>query len=365
MLRRHSNLTAERAKFLFNYDPQTGDLTWRNPTSRAIAVGAQAGTLAANGNRYVSADGEVYLAHRVAWLMTYGSLPQANIAAKNGNYDDLRIENFEERSFAETARNRKGAKGVSFQRNTGRWVAEIRRDYQRIPLGTYDTKEEAQVAYAAAAEIEYTALDQTERARLQEGSRKYQLLQRLWGRVKRDHETVGWGSFADFSRDVGPTAVPYHRVVAHRQDELVGPLNFTIERIAKFDRRTPEARVQYYRERNIAHRERYRNHHLKGTFGITVEQYGEMHKAQNGLCAICNEPETAMRKGEVINLAVDHCHTTGAVRGLLCRDCNHTLGKMKEDSAALRRAADYLDHHAAKQNSVPASNVVHLKQKER
>jgi hypothetical protein len=71
---------------------------------------------------------------------------------------------------------------------------------------------------------------------------------------------------------------------------------------------------------------------------------------QNGVCAICRKPETTYRKSHIKGsdpvlrrLSVDHCHTTKKVRGLLCGNCNHSIGKMKDDPALLRAAADYLE----------------------
>ena len=59
---------------------------------------------------------------------------------------------------------------------------------------------------------------------------------------------------------------------------------------------------------------------LKRTFGLTVEEYDAMLDAQHGVCAICGKLPQKKR------LAVDHNHTTGKVRGLLCPSCNRTLG---------------------------------------
>ena len=63
-------------------------------------------------------------------------------------------------------------------------------------------------------------------------------------------------------------------------------------------------------------------------FGITLEIYNEMLVDQNNVCAICKQPETAYdsRLKLVKKLAVDHCHSTGKIRGLLCISCNTKLG---------------------------------------
>lgn len=71
-------------------------------------------------------------------------------------------------------------------------------------------------------------------------------------------------------------------------------------------------------------------------FGITVEQYDALLAAQKGACAICSQPPGKRR------LAVDHCHTTKAVRGLLCVNCNTAIGKLNDDPVILQRAIDYL-----------------------
>lgn len=62
-----------------------------------------------------------------------------------------------------------------------------------------------------------------------------------------------------------------------------------------------------------------------------------MLREQGGTCAICHGTETVGR------LAVDHCHSTGRVRGLLCTNCNQAIGKLKDDSQLLRNAINYLE----------------------
>jgi len=60
-------------------------------------------------------------------------------------------------------------------------------------------------------------------------------------------------------------------------------------------------------------------------FGITLEQYNEMYSMQKGMCKICGCTTDDVRNSKYKNFAVDHCHTTGYVRGLLCMQCNTAL----------------------------------------
>ena len=99
-----------------------------------------------------------------------------------------------------------------------------------------------------------------------------------------------------------------------------------------------------YRERNKDKEELWqRRTHLKSKYNLTEEQYNEMLRLQNGVCAICRQPESAMRRGKIRNLCVDHCHTTGQVRGLLCVACNLSIGYLKDSALLLRVAADYIE----------------------
>jgi hypothetical protein len=82
---------------------------------------------------------------------------------------------------------------------------------------------------------------------------------------------------------------------------------------------------------------------LRKSYGIKSEDYDRMLIEQSGVCFICGEPETKIVKGRLIKLAVDHCHGTGEIRGLLCHSCNVALGLLKDDSALLRKAADYIE----------------------
>lgn len=74
-------------------------------------------------------------------------------------------------------------------------------------------------------------------------------------------------------------------------------------------------------------------------YGISSREYEEMVMAQCGLCAICQEPETRQRNGEVSRLAVHHNHDTGEVVALLCHACNTGLGLLGDSPERLRLAA--------------------------
>ncbi len=66
-------------------------------------------------------------------------------------------------------------------------------------------------------------------------------------------------------------------------------------------------------------------------------------EAQNNLCAICKEVGFDMNKHVRSPLNVDHCHSTGAVRGLLCHNCNRALGLLKDDTNRIKTAIEYLE----------------------
>ena len=77
---------------------------------------------------------------------------------------------------------------------------------------------------------------------------------------------------------------------------------------------------------------------LRRKYGIGEETFFRMLDEQDGRCAICREAELPG-----ISTHVDHCHKTGAVRGLLCENCNRALGIMKDNPVRLRAAAAYLE----------------------
>jgi len=89
---------------------------------------------------------------------------------------------------------------------------------------------------------------------------------------------------------------------------------------------------------------------LKRLYGITVEQYDNILSEQKGRCAICGSESSQSRSYKLVGRAkfsVDHCHTTGKVRGLLCTKCNRALGLMNDSIESVLRMAEYLKKHLA------------------
>lgn len=73
-------------------------------------------------------------------------------------------------------------------------------------------------------------------------------------------------------------------------------------------------------------------------YGLTLEQYEQMEKQQNGCCAICQKVPDR-------RLDIDHNHTTGKVRSLLCSNCNTSVGLLQEDSNLAMKLVEYLQAH--------------------
>ena len=96
------------------------------------------------------------------------------------------------------------------------------------------------------------------------------------------------------------------------------------------------------RERRKEHPEKSREFALKRNYKMTLGQFDELFIAQGGVCAICGLGPSGKRR----HLTVDHDHTTGKVRALLCGPCNVALGNAKDNPKILRAAAEYVEYHS-------------------
>lgn len=91
-----------------------------------------------------------------------------------------------------------------------------------------------------------------------------------------------------------------------------------------------------YRE-NIDVRNKHRDRNRLRRTGCTPEKFAELMEAQQGRCAICS---SVMKKP-----CVDHCHSTGKIRELLCAKCNSGIGQLQDSLDLVRSAASYLEKH--------------------
>jgi hypothetical protein len=89
-----------------------------------------------------------------------------------------------------------------------------------------------------------------------------------------------------------------------------------------------------------------RRQQLWHKFRITPEEYDKLLMLQNGVCAICKKSCPTGRQ-----LAVDHCHVTKQIRGLLCVLCNNSLGGFKDDTTILQQAIEYLRKYGNQQST--------------
>ena len=133
-----------------------------------------------------------------------------------------------------------------------------------------------------------------------------------------------------------------------REDYWKDPVKVRSQRMASHrrhrDRRLAEMRERYRANPGYYH-DATRAAYLVRAYGITVEQFNDLVDQQAGLCGICSRPETDVdrRTGKTRKLAVDHCHETGEIRGLLCRKCNTALGLLGDEEDSVLAVLAYLD----------------------
>lgn len=310
---------AALAKFRYDYCAETGEFLWRNPPPKApkskACAGAPAGSIdRRDGNRQLSLDGKIYPAARIAWLIVKNEWPRAQVCYEDPGlpipardaFGNLRLAGESQELTQERLR-----RLFDYDADEGILTWLVSRKGVRIGSvagGMRKTNDGNAYWYVRIDGIDYAA----------------QRLVWLW--VKGE-----WPSTRLSFKNGRPADIWWDNLAegqfAHgsRQDE---PLT-------EDERRTRQA-------------ETYRKNDLQRRFGLTRAGYRALLAQQEDCCAICGQPETETRHGKVKELAVDHDHATGAVRGLLCKGCNTGIGLMLDDPAILRKAAAYLEAHAEK-----------------
>lgn len=108
-----------------------------------------------------------------------------------------------------------------------------------------------------------------------------------------------------------------------------------------------KARQQWSEKNPERAKESQRKRNLKHKYGLTIEDYDRILEDQGNSCAICHKKdyEVSGDRFSKIKFAVDHNHTTGKVRGILCNQCNRALGMFSDSEEVLRSALKYLETH--------------------
>lgn len=97
------------------------------------------------------------------------------------------------------------------------------------------------------------------------------------------------------------------------------------------------------RSRNKQDKNDIKNSRLRKIYNISLEDYNELEKEQNYRCVICLKNKT---KNKNKSLVVDHDHQTGLVRGLLCNNCNRSIGYAQDSICILKRMIEYISKHS-------------------
>ena len=156
-------LTQAELKKLLIYDPVTGVFTNRVTRNSQALIGNEAGTNHPDGYRHMKINHKCYLAHRLAWLYVHGAWPNGQIDHINGNRKDNSIENLrlvcnKQNSENQTlhVNNTSGHRGVTWDKSSCKWMAQIRHNNKRKFIGRFATLEEAALAAKQARDQLFT-----------------------------------------------------------------------------------------------------------------------------------------------------------------------------------------------------------------
>jgi hypothetical protein len=150
-------LTQQQLKQRLWYRPDTGDFYWRFAPTKNMQPWQKAGSHSSEGYIQISVCAHKYPAHHLAWLYTYGVMPNL-IDHQNQIRDDNRISNLRMATVAQNNMNKKaqpnsktGLKGVYLYKKNMKYTAAIKANGRRHYLGYFNTPEEAHQAYIKAA----------------------------------------------------------------------------------------------------------------------------------------------------------------------------------------------------------------------
>lgn len=155
-----NSLTQDRLRTILRYDPETGLFHWLSPPKgHPRLIGYVAGGIT-TGYVLIKIDGRKYKAHRLAWLYVHGAWPPGDLDHANGSPLDNRLSNLRIATNPENQANRFRDRGKALPKGvrklaSGRFQARISIKKRQCHLGSFDTADEAQAAYMAAAKNHY------------------------------------------------------------------------------------------------------------------------------------------------------------------------------------------------------------------
>ena len=344
-------LTHERLLQVLSYDRETGIFQWLVRPSNRIHIGDRAGVRIATGHRFINVDGEKMQASRLAWFYVNGEWPNGDIKFKDDNRDNVAIDNLVEMSRVTAARlrsalssNTSGFKGVSRSGKGDKWQASITWNYKQVNLGgRFETTEDAAEVYNEAEKRLRTATNVEDGNIILHQVILWRKQRAAWRNIQRQNIGIGWASFDEFCLEV--VDFPPNRFAIGPVDAVqpIGPGNWKWSTDHGISSVTD--RVAYNRAKRMDNQNFMRGKDFRKKYGIDFAEYQRKLVEQGGVCACCAREEVKHRGGNIQILAVDHHHGTGAVRGLLCSNCNVGIGYLGDDPALLRKAADYLDKY--------------------
>lgn len=158
MSKYNSTLTAERLRELLHYDVDAGIFTRLIRSTNSVQIGDVAGSINSNGYHKIRVDGVEEFSHHLAWLYVYNVWPKDQIDHIDGNRANNRIVNLREATPAQNMQNQHKARrdsdsgllGAYFDKKGNCWCSQIKSNGKSYGLGSFDTKEDAHLAYLAA-----------------------------------------------------------------------------------------------------------------------------------------------------------------------------------------------------------------------
>lgn len=151
-------VTQELLREWFDYDPETGHLTWKITRSSSAVTGSRAGCIGDQGYRRIKIDGKRYFEHRLIWLHVYGKWPNPTCDHRNRIRSDNKLNNLREATESQNSQNmgdkknkpnKWGFRGVV--KSKALWEARISWKGKKVSIGWFRSAEEAGAAYVEAS----------------------------------------------------------------------------------------------------------------------------------------------------------------------------------------------------------------------